>query len=222
MKIDLQTSYAMDDSCQMQFFSKGHHVWGSFIEAVRVELAENGRDDIPWWAVVQAPVKQVYRRTVPCRSSIVSDIQYIDQDKPGRGASPITFMDFWFPIHRSAAPAGLGEVKAVAPIGYIDSNAIEFLRNRNLIFATIHRDKSEECACGVYAAPVAQALPVVAEPQDKAILDWLESKCVNVRQNLRYGSRDMFWSNPEDLDGGPAGPSELRKQCIAAMQGEKA
>lgn len=67
-----------------------------------------------------------------------------------------------------------------------------------------------------------EPLPVAAEKQDKAILDWLENKCVNVRQNLLYGSKDMFWSAPENMDGGPDGPSDLRKRCIASMQGEKA
>ena len=71
-------------------------------------------------------------------------------------------------LQRMAADAkkyrdGLGEAKAVAPIGYMDPNSIEFLRNRHLIFATIHRDQSEERTCAVYAAPVAQALPVAEE-----------------------------------------------------------
>lgn len=64
-------------------------------------------------------------------------------------------------------------------------------------------------------APTPQ--PLAAEQgEDAARLDWLETMVVNVRQPLRYGSRDLFWASPEDMDGGPDGPSGIRKQIDAA------
>ena len=59
-----------------------------------------------------------------------------------------------------------------------------------------------------------------AEPTDTERLDWLETMTVNVRHPLRYGSRNLFWSSPEDMDGGPSGPSDIRKQIDAARAGQ--
>ena len=50
---------------------------------------------------------------------------------------------------------------------------------------------------------------------DKERLDWLETMAVNVRINLRHGSRDLFWATPSE-DDGETGPSEIRKQVDAA------
>ncbi len=49
---------------------------------------------------------------------------------------------------------------------------------------------------------------------DTQILDWLSMKVVNVRDPLRYGSRDMFWASPVDDDGWLDEPSNLREQVI--------
>lgn len=96
--IDLQRSFAMDDSCQMMFWAKGHHSWGDFTAAVEAELQAEERTDIPAWVIYQAPVKQTYQRSVPCVGNIVADRQFVYQDHPGRGATPVTLMDFWYPI----------------------------------------------------------------------------------------------------------------------------
>lgn len=64
-----------------------------------------------------------------------------------------------------------------------------------------------------------------AAPADAERLDWLETMVVNVRQPLRYGSHDRFWASPAEVDGGPDGPSDIRKQIDAArtaQQGAKA
>ena len=55
---------------------------------------------------------------------------------------------------------------------------------------------------------------------DHLILDWLEEKCVNVRENLRHGSRDLFWASPTD-DDGETGPSDLRAQVTAIIEAER-
>jgi hypothetical protein len=52
-------------------------------------------------------------------------------------------------------------------------------------------------------------------------MDWLEKQVVNVRAPLRYGSRDMFWASPEEVDGGPDGPSDLRARIDAAQAAAK-
>lgn len=51
------------------------------------------------------------------------------------------------------------------------------------------------------------------EVTDAMRLDWLETKTVNVRKRLRYGSHDMFWASPDEEDN----PSDIRKQIDAAL-----
>jgi hypothetical protein len=97
-ELKLEESYALDDSCQLKYWARGHWSWGEFVTAVQERVAKEERD-IPAWVVVQAPVKQVYQRVVPCRDSIVSDTRLVMSDVPGRGATAVTVMDFWFPLH---------------------------------------------------------------------------------------------------------------------------
>lgn len=62
------------------------------------------------------------------------------------------------------------------------------------------------------------------DARDKQRLDWLEGMVVNVRENLRYGSKDRFWATPADDDGDTL-PSDIRKQidrAIAALTGSGA
>lgn len=98
MPIKVEESYALDDSCQVKFWMRGHIPWGAFIEALESHIEETERD-IPRWVILQAPVLKVYQRTVPCRGSIVSETMLVYGDKAGRGAMPVTVMDFWFPLH---------------------------------------------------------------------------------------------------------------------------
>lgn len=67
----------------------------------------------------------------------------------------------------------------------------------------------------------APAAPAVDASRDTARMDWLEAQVVNVRAPLRYGSRDMFWASPEEVDGGPEGPSDLRARIDAAQAAAK-
>lgn len=98
MKLKLEESYALDDSCQLKYWARGHWDWGEFVTAVQDRIRADERD-IPNWVVIQAPVKTLYQRAVPCRNSIVADTQLVHSDKPGRGATAVTVMDFWFPLH---------------------------------------------------------------------------------------------------------------------------
>lgn len=98
MDLVIEKSYALDDSCQLQYWARGHWSWGEFVTAVQDHIALEDRD-IPSWVVVQAPVKQRYQRAVPCRDSVVGDTRYVHSDRPERGAYAVTIMDFWFPLH---------------------------------------------------------------------------------------------------------------------------
>lgn len=65
---------------------------------------------------------------------------------------------------------------------------------------------------------VAAALRIARGPRsvvgdDAARMDWLATKVVNVRQGARYGSRDMFWSSPDE----EGEPSDLRAQIDARI-----
>lgn len=55
-----------------------------------------------------------------------------------------------------------------------------------------------------------------AQQGDAQRLDYLETMVVNVRVNLRHGSRDLFWASPPD-DDGEAGPSDIRAKIDAAL-----
>lgn len=52
--------------------------------------------------------------------------------------------------------------------------------------------------------------------EDTKRLDWLESKAVNVRAPLRYGSLNLFWAGPSDDDGLPV-KSDLRSRIDSAI-----
>jgi hypothetical protein len=57
--------------------------------------------------------------------------------------------------------------------------------------------------------------------EDTARLNWLETKVVNVREKLVYGSRDLFWSSPEQDDPSDlARPSDIRKRIDSALLSE--
>ena len=71
-----------------------------------------------------------------------------------------------------------------------------------------------------HADAAAPAAPAV-DAGDTARMDWLETQVVNVRAPLRYGSRDLFWASPEEVDGGPDGPSDLRARIDAAQAAAK-
>ena len=70
------------------------------------------------------------------------------------------------------------------------------------------------------AADAIEALEkqVAEAKKDGEILDWLETKTVNVRTPLLYGSRDWFWASPNDDDGVKEKPSNLRAACVSAMR----
>lgn len=55
---------------------------------------------------------------------------------------------------------------------------------------------------------------------DTEILDWLSLQVVEVRRNLRYGSKHLFYATPVDEDGYPDSLSNLRQQVIQAIKGE--
>jgi hypothetical protein len=76
---------------------------------------------------------------------------------------------------------------------------------------------ANERALRAQAAPAAPAV----DARDTARMNWLEAQVVNVRAPLRYGSRDMFWASPEEVDGGPDGPSDLRARIDAAQAAAK-
>lgn len=44
----------------------------------------------------------------------------------------------------------------VKPIGFIDPNTIEFLKNGHLTFTTLRRDAGDNATAPLYAAPVAE------------------------------------------------------------------
>jgi hypothetical protein len=77
-----------------------------------------------------------------------------------------------------------------------------------------------------WQARAALAQAPQSDDADKQRLDWLEGMAVNVRENLRYGSKDLFWATPADDDGDTL-PSDIRKQidasrAIAALTGSGA
>lgn len=72
-----------------------------------------------------------------------------------------------------------------------------------------------------WPSPVAAPAAPAVDASDTERMDWLETQVVNVRAPLRYGSRDLFWASPEEVDGGPDGPSDLRARIDAAQAAAK-
>jgi len=58
------------------------------------------------------------------------------------------------------------------------------------------------------------------QARDAARLDWLEKMTVNVRIPLRYGSRDLFWTSPDD-DDSDVGPSDIRAKIDIAIASQQ-
>ena len=102
--LEIEKSVALDESGQMQLLARGHVTWGEFIQAVMTLLREEQRGDIPEWVITQAPVRHVYQRLVPRRGCTVSDSQFLHQETPDQGATPVTLLDFWLPQHAPIAP----------------------------------------------------------------------------------------------------------------------
>lgn len=68
-------------------------------------------------------------------------------------------------------------------------------------------------------ARASQSAPSPVGDKDGARMEWLVSKTVNVREHLRYGSRNIFWAGPEEGDGEII-PSDLRVQIDRALAQE--
>lgn len=129
----LQLSYATDDSCQFQFYAEGHHSAIEMADAAldRIRLDER---DIPAWVVRQAPVKQVWQRTVRSRAgeNALGDHEFRHHDEPSRGAKPVTVMDLWFPLHafkerpRLEVPNTEAELAKAVKVGRVAVGQREF------------------------------------------------------------------------------------------------
>jgi hypothetical protein len=74
-------------------------------------------------------------------------------------------------------------------------------------------DAFERHCKAIYSQPASSE----RDAEDAARLDWLESKTVNVRQRLRYGSTSIFWAGPEEGDGEIL-PSDLRQKIDAQRE----
>lgn len=96
-------------------------------------------------------------------------------------------------------------LRKAAPNHVLPAKALDYLRRQGLQGSPLR------------AAPAAPAV----DASDTARMDWLEKQVVNVRAPLRYGSRDLFWAGPEEVDGGPDGPSDLRARIDAAQAAAK-
>ncbi len=57
--------------------------------------------------------------------------------------------------------------------------------------------------------------------EDAGRLDWLELRIVKVSERLRYGSRPVFISSPEEIEGERDDPSDLRSKVDAAIAAQK-
>lgn len=110
--IDIRISYALDDSCQITLWAKGHHSPDAFRTACEQKLKRwDGREIV----LDAAPVDQVHWRTVrtPYEESAVSDYQHIPS-APGRGAYPVTVLDRWLPLHDPASERRAGQLGEIA------------------------------------------------------------------------------------------------------------
>ncbi|MAD44081.1 MAG: hypothetical protein CMH98_03670 [Oceanospirillaceae bacterium] len=91
--LNIQHSYAGDDSCQIQLYSRGRHPEKEFLEACSRFYAHEwdgkGRE-LP----TEKPVTQTHWRTVPAPEDSICETQFVES-KPGKGAYPVTILDVW-------------------------------------------------------------------------------------------------------------------------------
>lgn len=92
---------------------------------------------------------------------------------------------------------------------------VDAILHRKLVSAGLSK-KMQGNLMGLYREAVAEAAGEVH--QDTRRMDALERLVLNVRLDLRYGSKDLFWTTPEDLDG-DTGPSDIRAKMDALIAG---
>lgn len=89
---DVEAIYALDDSCQQILYVRGH--------VDRDDLLAAAREYCPHAYISDgAFVVQQYMRHTPLRGNIVSDSKTTFQSEPGCGATPVTVLWLWLPIH---------------------------------------------------------------------------------------------------------------------------
>ncbi len=79
------------------------------------------------------------------------------------------------------------------------------------VAAQVNAESDSQSVPAPTLIPTKDARWPFAEAADTLRLDWLEKMVVNVRDPLRYGSRDLFWSSPPD-DEDERGPSDIRAE----------
>lgn len=93
--IAVEIIVAEDDSCQLQFYARGHHDRAAFLRAVQAYIEREHRDiRLPACAVV----RPIHWRKVPVRDHYVVE-HVMHESGPGRGAFAVTLLDEWFPLH---------------------------------------------------------------------------------------------------------------------------
>lgn len=94
----IEESIALDDSCQRMLFSRGHLDEASFRAACADHIrAHHAVCCLP--RIPQMRVLHKYLRHVPLRGNMVSDSKHIILDEPGAGATPVTMLSDWLPLH---------------------------------------------------------------------------------------------------------------------------
>ncbi len=116
---------AEDDSCQLQFYARGHHDPWAFLAAVTDYAIREGRDvALP---VEPSAVRQIHWRKVPTHDQYVIS-QRMHETAPGRGAFAVTLLDAWFPLHKYARRAASSPVDVAriepTPHGYQTADEI--------------------------------------------------------------------------------------------------
>lgn len=150
-------------------------------------------------AAPQAPAAPAYRQILRVDTTV--DLE----DDPVEG------MDYIMSVYERS----MGKTAPDAEMGEV----VELTKDHLLTWWAAHREdiRAALVAAQDEAAPAAPAV----DARDTARMNWLEAQVVNVRAPLRYGSRDLFWASPEEVDGGPDGPSDLRARIDAAQAAAK-
>ena len=106
--IDIQVALALDDSCQEQYYARGHHDPAQFAAAINAyRVANNCKSlDLPL-----PKVRQIYWRTVHASAdednvNFGEGFKFIESAR-GRGAYPVTVYDAWFRMWDFAPKKGI-------------------------------------------------------------------------------------------------------------------
>ena len=149
---------------------------------------------------------------------VVAGLEHQLAEAQAREHEALDMLDSMFTKYEDGVPCFDSPEDQAGFIGYtIHLSDDEF---KNIADALNGRDAMPPEYMGRSALQSAIAAAVEPYKRDAARMNWLETKTVNVRNPMRYGSHDMFWASPGDEEDSVL-PSDIRNKIDTILFAEK-